>query len=233
MKKLNPAKIKERIMKIGLKTGCSHVASALSCVNVLCDTYNAFPDEIIILSKGHGALALYVILNELGKLPNKVLDTYYQDGGLGIHSTLAPEYGIYASTGSLGHGLGIGVGYAIANPKRKVFVIMSDGELDCGSTWEALRLMLKLNLTNLLPVVDVNGWHAFSKFDEKSLDFMYRNYYSTKGEGWGKFENTVDAHYQIVTPELYKEWKKNFPTIEKKRLQNIEEYKSKLKGVLK
>lgn len=225
---IDPAKIKKRIMDIGLKTGVSHIASALSCTNVLCDTYNACPDDIIIVSKGHGVLAQYVILNELGRLPDEVLDTYYQDGGLSCHSTLMPEYGVYASTGSLGHGIGIGIGYAIANPEKKVFVIMGDGELDCGNTLESLRIMLKLDLTNLLPIVDQNDWSAFDKFDEKTVRLMYRTYYSTKGEGWGKLENTLASHYAKVDKKLYKIWKKNFPAIEKKRLTNLREYKDGL-----
>ena len=211
-------------MQIGLKTGASHIASALSCVNVLCDTYNAQPEAIIIVSKGHGVLAQYVILNELGKLPDKILKTYYKDGGLSIHSTLMPEYGVYASTGSLGHGLGIGIGYAIANPTKSVIVIMSDGELDCGSTLESLRIMLKFKLTNLLPIVDVNGWQAFSKFDEKSMQLMYRRYYSTKGEGWGELENNLKSHYTKVDKKLFNLWSKNFPKIEKERLQLKGEY---------
>lgn len=204
-------------MQIGLKTGCSHIASALSCVNVLVDTYNGKPNSIIILSKGHGALAQYVILNELGRLPDKVLDTYYQDGGLSIHSTLMPEYGVYASTGSLGHGLGIGIGYAIANPDKLVFVIMSDGELDCGSTLASLRILSKLKLKNILPIVDRNDWQAFSEFEELKLPFRY--YYSVKGEGWGKLENTLKSHYTKVDKKLFKIWNKNFPKIEKERIK--------------
>lgn len=220
MKQLDPFKIKKRIMDIGLATGCGHVPSALSIVSVLCDTYNTNPDAIIIVSKGHGVLAQYVILNELGKLPDEVLDTYHKDGGLSEHSTYMSEYGVYASTGSLGHGLGIGIGYAIANPKKQVIVIMSDGELDEGSTLESLRIMLKLNVSNLLPVVDVNGYQGFSKFDPNTLRLLFKSYYSIKGESLGeKWEDKVDAHYAKVDQETYDHWMNVAPGVEAQRAE--------------
>ena len=144
MRQLNPGKIKNKIMKIGHKTKASHVASAMSCVNLLCDVYNKWPEAIVILSKGHGALAQYVILNELKRLPSSILDTYYKDGGLSVHSTLDREHGIMASTGSLGHGLAIGIGYAIASPEKLVIVILGDGELEEGSTLESFQIINRL-----------------------------------------------------------------------------------------
>jgi transketolase N-terminal domain/subunit len=226
MYKLNPLEIKKKIMKIGLETGCSHVASAMSCVNLLCDLYNNRPeDSIIILSKGHGALAQYVILNKLGRMPTKVLNTYYKDGGLSVHSTLMPEYGVYASTGSLGHGLAIGIGYAIANPLKEVWVIMGDGELDEGSVHEALRIIKKLKIKNIFPVVDVNFLQGYSSGDVE-LPEGCRQYYSIKGEDWGdKIADKVVSHYTSVTPEVYKEWLSHCGQTEKKRLQKIREYK--------
>lgn len=221
--KLDNKKIKDRVMEIGYKTGCGHVASAMSCVNVLCDIYNNYPDEIIILSKGHGALAQYVILNELGKLSDEKLDSYYKDGGLSGHATLNPQDGIYASTGSLGHGLGIGIGYAIAQPKRKVVVIMGDGELDEGSTMEGLRILKKLELDNILTVVDVNDWQGFGEASEINF-IMPRYYYSVKGEGFGDTENTLESHYTYVTDEVYKNWMENSSKIETKRLNLLNEY---------
>ncbi len=229
MSKLNPKKIKDRIMEIAKKTEAGHAASAMSCVNVLCHLYTAWPDAIIILSKGHGALAQYVILNELGKLPDKILGTYYKDGGLSGHATLMPEYGIYASTGSLGHGLGIGIGYAIADPKRTVAVVLGDGEMDEGSTLEALRIMQKLKIDNLLPVIDVNEWQGFSKSPRGFNLFQPKEFFSVKGEGFGKrIANTMKSHYTKVTKQVYEEWQKNSPKIEKKRVKLLKEYKSGL-----
>ena len=228
--KLNPKKIKDRIMQICHDTGAGHAASAMSCVNVLVDLYNNWDDEIIILSKGHGVLAQYVILNELGKLPDEVLDSYYKDGGLSGHATLMPEYGIYASTGSLGHGLGIGIGYAIANPNKKVAVVLGDGELQEGSTLEALRIMQDLKINNLLPIVDVNDWQGFKETRRGIVLFQYREYFSIKGEGFGDgIENTLSSHYAKVDNDILREWQENSAKIERARLDRIAEYEKKLK----
>lgn len=216
MKKLDPLAIRKRIMDIGLKTGCGHIASALSCVDPLCKTYEQAPNGIVILSKGHGALAQYVILNELGKISDSELESYYQDGGLGGHATLNKKQGIYASTGSLGHGLGIGIGYALANPKKGVVVILSDGECDEGSTLECIRIIQKLDIRNIMTVIDVNGHQGFSESYEDLLPLypvgngkaLPWRFYATKGEGFGHLEDTMDSHYQKVTQELYDIWMK-------------------------
>lgn len=204
---------RDKIMEIGLKTGCGHIASAMSVASVLAQTYQQNRKAIVILSKGHGVLAQYVILNMIGKMSFAKLATYYQNGGLSGHSTLDPKNGIYASTGSLGHGLAIGIGYAIADPSKNVVVIMSDGECEEGSTLEALALIRRLKILNLLPVVDVNGWQGFKDTPTEYLPVipymggsLIKPYYSVKGEGMGKFENTLASHYQKVTPELYQEY---------------------------
>lgn len=242
-KQLDVKRVKDRIMEIAHKTQCGHAASAMSCANLLCDLYNRKQkmkhEVIIILSKGHGALAQYVCLNELGILPDKILDTYYKDGGLSGHATLDPKHGIHASTGSLGHGLAIGLGYAIAKPKAEVWVILSDGELDEGSTLEALRLTWKLNVTNLLPIVDDNGWQGFQKAHRPSgmVDTSellglrpFRNY-AVKGEGFGDMADTLSSHYTNVTDEVYRNWKKESPKIEKRRLDNLEKTKNGSKDI--
>ena len=198
--------IQDTIMKIGLETGCGHVASAIGVAQVLVMTYYDDPKAIVILSKGHGALAQYVILTRMGIMAKNALKTYYKDGGLSGHATLDQKNGIYASTGSLGHGLPIGIGYAIANPEKKVVVIMSDGETQEGSTLEAIQIIKRLKIKNILPVIDVNGWSGFQSVDEELLPpktSAYR-FYSTKGEGWDKLEDTLDSHYAKVTPEIYK-----------------------------
>jgi hypothetical protein len=227
---INPLEIKKRIMKIGLKTGASHIASAMSCVNLLCTLYNDRPkDSIIILSKGHGALAQYVILNKLGKMPTKVLNTYYKDGGLSVHSTLMPEYGVYASTGSLGHGLAIGIGYAIANSKKEVWVVMGDGELDEGSVHEALRIIEKFKIKNIYPIVDDNGLQGYSE-GVLPCPKGCIPYYSIKGEDWGEgIANDIKSHYTTVTQEVYDYWLSHCGETEQKRLQQLKEARKQYK----
>jgi transketolase len=202
-------KVWDKIMKIGLKTGCGHIASAMSVTEVLCATYIDSPNAIIILSKGHGALAQYVILNMLGKLSDKRLSSYYQDGGLSGHATLSPSEGIYASTGSLGHGLPIGIGYALANPDKKVVVIMSDGETQEGSTLESLQIIRRLQIKNIVPVVDMNGWAGFQNIEEAQIPYNVVKFYSIKGRFWGDKEDTLLSHYTKVDKELYKLYKES------------------------
>jgi len=202
-------KVQDRIMRIGLETGCGHVASAMTVAPILVATYYDDPKAIVILSKGHGALAQYVCLNEAGVISNEMLKSYYKDDGLSGHATLDIEHGIYASTGSLGHGLPIGIGWAIANPDRKVVVIMSDGECQEGSTLESLQIIRRLEIRNIVPVVDVNGFGGFQELSEGQIPYNTFKFYSTKGEGWGELENTLASHYQKVDKEIYKLYKKN------------------------
>src|SRR5205807_884702 len=116
--------------------------------------------DTFILSKGHGSLAQYVILEELGILSHEEMDRYCKPGGiLGTHPDRGVP-GIEASTGSLGHGLGLALGMSLADrvigPERRVFVVMSDGELQEGSVWEAMMLAPTLKLANVIAFVDLN-----------------------------------------------------------------------------
>jgi transketolase len=201
-KKLDREKINQRILEIG--KGKGHVPSALSCVELLCTVYEQTKkNDIVILSKGHAALAQYVILNELGRLPDDVLATYGEDGGLSEHSTYMPEYGVFASTGSLGHGLAIGMGYAIAYPKRLITVVLGDGEVDEGSVMEAFKIMVDLELPNCSTVIDANGTAGFrftplTRFQIQKGMYTIRpgEYHNINGKGWGKEQGTIAGHYQ-------------------------------------
>jgi transketolase len=115
----------------------------------------------LILSKGHGCLALYVLLADKGFFPIEALDTFCRrDSILGGHPDAAKVPGVEASTGSLGHGLSYGVGMALAarlqRRSSRVFVVMGDGESQEGSVWEAAMSASKHGLSNLTAVVDYN-----------------------------------------------------------------------------
>jgi transketolase len=129
--------------------------------------------DIFILSKGHGAAAVYATLFEKGFFSKKLLLTYDQNGGkLPEHASITVP-GVEVSTGSLGHGLPIGIGYAVSfsNDKKKnqVAVILSDGELNEGSNWEAFMFAGHHNLSNLTAIIDANGFQGYST-TEKVLD---------------------------------------------------------------
>ena len=133
---------------------------------------------------------------------------------------------------TLGHGLAIGVGYAIANPKEMVFVLLSDGELDEGQTIEAMKIINRLKIKNIVVLVDWNDLSAVEGINkEEWMQFSYRPYYSIKGHGWGKLENKVASHYAIINKEILSEWKKNSQRIEDERLKRIEDGKKLLKSL--
>jgi len=153
-------------------SGRGHVGSALSLVEIFRVLYDDVlrydperPDwperDRCILSKGHGCLALYVLLAEKGFFPKTELQRFCAlDGILGGHPEHRKIPGVEATTGSLGHGLSIGIGMALAARHKKsnyrVFVILGDGECDEGSVWEAAMCAGKHQLNNLIALVDYN-----------------------------------------------------------------------------
>ena len=110
------------------------------------------PDERFVLSNGHAGIALYVVLEKHGLL------TQGQTERLHIHPDRNPRLGIDVSTGSLGQGLPIALGMALADPTRNVYVLVSDGECAEGSVWEALRIAVDRDVKNLRIIVNANGW---------------------------------------------------------------------------
>jgi transketolase len=150
----------------------SHIGSALSMADLLAVLYTRIlrvdpnhPDwperDRFVLSKGHACAALYVVLAERGFFPAAWLDDFYQDGAhLAGHATHAGVPGVEVSTGSLGHGLPIACGMALAGKRdwkaSRVFALLSDGECDEGSTWEAALFAPHHQLDNLIVIVDYN-----------------------------------------------------------------------------
>ncbi|MBI1975245.1 MAG: transketolase [Parcubacteria group bacterium] len=160
-----------KIIDMAVRSGSAHIAPAFSVMEIVYTLYTKIlrvdpknpkweDRDRFILSKGHGGLALYMVLAHLGFFPKEWLDGYAQPGSvLGGHSELGIP-GVEASTGSLGHGLPIGGGMAYAAKYDKknwrVFVAMSDGECEEGSTWEAIMGASSFKLDNLTAVVDYN-----------------------------------------------------------------------------
>ena len=149
-----------------------HIAPAFSCIEILDLLYERVmkQNDICILSKGHAAIAQYVILNARGVLSDEELASYCtRDGVLGAHPD-ANVSGIAASTGSLGHGLGIACGMAYAERMKqsdtRVYCVLSDGELQEGSTWEAVMLGRNLNLSNLIAIVDNNDFTGLDRISQ-------------------------------------------------------------------
>lgn len=183
-----------------------HLGSALSCVEILIAAYwgvlrinpsqpNSPGCDRFILSKGHAASALYVALAYRGFFPREDLDDFAS------HSKALPEQpapgcapGVDLATGSLGHGLPVGAGMALSaliqGSDYKVFVVMSDGECNEGSVWEAAMFAPSKKLENLLVIIDYNKWQATGRVDEvMSMDPLVNKW---KAFGWNACE--VDGH---------------------------------------
>lgn len=177
--KTKAIEIRKEILDMIAGAHASHVASSYSVVDLLVylyeqvlkiepkDPFNSNRDRFI-LSKGWGVSALYSILANKGFFDKKKLARYCRNGSKLIGAaTRNGISGIEATTGSMGHGLPIGVGMAIAGKLQKkdyrVFVLISDGECDEGSTWEAILQAGHHKLDNLVVIVDYNKWQSFGR----------------------------------------------------------------------
>ena len=176
------AKLRGKVIEMSHAASSAHLASSLSCCDIVAAAYwdvcridPSMPDDPLrdrfILSKGHAATALYAALAFRGFFPEALLDTYCQDGGiLAEHPPARMLAGVEAATGSLGHGLPIGIGMALAGRMRgekyRVFALLSDGENNEGSVWEAAMFASAQKLNNLCIVVDYNKWQATARSNE-------------------------------------------------------------------
>lgn len=174
--------VRRHSVRMASSGGSSHVASALSCADILSVLYADVlrvdpanplePDrDRFILSKGHAGSALYATLAERGFFPREWLNTHYQNGSLlSGHVSHHGIPGIEVSTGSLGHGLSIGAGMALAarlqDKNWRVFVLQSDGECDEGSVWEAAMFAGHHRLSNLVSIIDYNKIQSLASVAE-------------------------------------------------------------------
>ena len=195
---------RRRILDISQQVTALHVAPAFSCLEMVDVIYNGLmrreraskvAEDSFVMSKGHGCLSQYVILEEFGVLTRTDLDRYCTPlGKLGAH----PDYGvpgIEASTGSLGHGMGISAGMAYAEivkkTDRRVFVVLSDGEFQEGSTWEAMMMVANLGLNNLIAFLDLNDFQGLGRTSETHPHF-YPVLDKVRAFGWEAVE--VNGH---------------------------------------
>lgn len=170
------------VLRMVHRARASHVGTCLSIADVLAVLYAnvltidpAHPEapdrDRFVLSKGHGGAALYAVLAERGFFPRAWLEAYCADDGrLAGHATHHGVPGVEVSTGSLGHGLPLACGMALSAKRTgrgsRVFALLSDGECDEGSTWEAALFAPQHALDNLVAIVDYNGIQSFGRVAE-------------------------------------------------------------------
>jgi transketolase len=198
-------RVREHIVEMCAGPEGGHLGGSMSLVEILVTLYFAVlrgdqagppaPDrDVLILSKGHGAICLYAVLAERGLLPAAELAGYAQPGGRLMGHPVRAVPGVELPTGSLGHGLALGNGFALAarhdGAPRRTFVVMGDGELQEGSVWEAAMATSSLGLGNLTAVVDRNGLQITGRTEDtiglEPLADRWRSF------GWATLE--VDGH---------------------------------------
>jgi len=203
-KKLAVAAAK-KIVTLAHANRASHVGGALSVVDILAVLYSdilkydvANPAgqqrDRLFYSKGHACTALYAVLNEVGFYSDTALDSFTKDGSYFTSHVNHKIPGIELSTGSLGHALNVACGVALAGKRRnaawQVYTILSDGELDEGSNWEALLFAPHQQLNNLTVIVDYNKIQSFGAVEKVlALDPLKDK---MTAFGWDTFE--VDGH---------------------------------------
>jgi transketolase len=199
--------LRARIIETSANTGTPHLGSCLSCVDILTALYFSVlrvdvsnprdpGRDRCILSKGHGAMGLFHVLAERGFYPLSDLDRYGEDGGVFAEHPPTPDHlaGIEAATGSLGHGLPLGLGMALAGriqgQSYNVYAVLGDGECNEGSVWESAMLAASQKVSNLCVIIDFNKWQATGRSREvMALDPLAEKW---RAFGWNAVE--VDGH---------------------------------------
>jgi transketolase len=200
---MESVQIRRIILQQAMRAKVGHIGSALSISDIISAIYGSVlriddpehPDrDRFILSNGHTALALYAALYLKGWLTSEDLNTYCTDDSLlGVHPDCKVK-GIDFCTGSLGQGLSYGVGAALAarlqHSSRRIFVLLSDGECNEGTIWEAVMFAAHHNLSNLIAIIDLNGQQAFGHTNQVlDLHPMIERW---KAFGWDSHEE--DGH---------------------------------------
>ena len=221
---LDATTLRQIILEQSMRAGVGHIGSSLSIADIMSVLYGSvlnIPNakhpnrDRFILSKGHAALALYAALHLRGWISQEQLNTFCGDGSaLGVH----PEHalpGVDFATGSLGQGLCMAAGAALAGQKlgasRRVFVLMSDAEMNEGSVWEAAMFAAHHKLSNLIVVLDLNGQQAFG-YTKDVLDLAPAAH-RWNAFGWRVTEVDGHDHQQLTAALNVIDTKSGAPTI--------------------
>lgn len=248
-------KYRKRLLDLSQKVTALHIGGSFSCLEILDVIYNFLLNkknkDKFILSKGHSAIMQYIILEDHKIIKKKDLDNYCQNtGSIGVHPEIFTP-GIEASTGSLGHGLALGAGMALAqnHEKQIVYIVISDGELMEGSTWETALLISSLNIKNIILIIDNNDLQSATKATD-THPTLYPIDKKFKSFGWGVAKVNGHNQKEIINKILKRDKNKPFALVAKTikgypisfmknipfwhyRAPNKEEYKIALKELKK
>ncbi len=195
----------KRLLEVCFKNKLHHLGSYFTSVDIIDKIYNEKKsDEIFILSCGHSVVALYVVIEKyLGHDAELLLSKF------GEHPKRSEEHDIHCSTGSLGMGITVATGRAMANPNKNYYCLISDGECAEGSVWEALSFINEHKIDNLNIYVNANGWAAYKKVDLNNLENRLKAFYpkinfiKTNSDIYGLKDQS--AHYSNFSEEQFNE----------------------------
>jgi transketolase len=220
-------KIRRHILAMAYCAGGAHIAPAFSMVEILSVLFNGVLNlnlknlksdnrDRFVLSKGHGCAALYAVLAEKGFFEKSQLKKFCKSGSpLGGHPDINAVSGIEASTGSLGHGLSIACGMALAGKlkklKHKIYALLGDGECQEGTIWEAAMFAANRKLDNLVAIVDYNKFQGLGKIEEINRLEPFADKW--RDFGWSVKE--INGHDPIQIAKVLKAapLKRNYPTM--------------------
>lgn len=220
MSEFNPRKLRRTVLEMAYAGSTVHIGCAFSLIEILAVLYRnhlrypgndpqAVARDYLVLSKGHGVMAQYACLHEKGWLQKSDLDNYFGDGTRlkGLSDGHVP--GCEVTSGSLGHGLSVGVGMALAAKLAKTdqycYAIVGDGEMNEGTMWEAMLFATHWSLDNLIVIVDENGFQAMGKTSE----VMKLGSLQDKFSAFGFEAITVDGHDETAVENAMEQLKAN------------------------
>lgn len=182
-----------KVLEMIHKAQTSHIASNFSVLDIATVLYeNLKKEDEVVWSKGWAAASIYYFLHKQGKITDEQLAMFPNPPFYGLAETSVP--GVHVSGGSMGHGLPVAVGMALAKKRAgelgRIYCIMSDGELNEGTTWESAMVAAHHKLDNLCVIVDKNNWQAMGKTQDV-LDLGFLDY---KFESFGFFPQKINGH---------------------------------------
>jgi transketolase len=203
-----PTRMRRTVLEMAFAGSTVHIGCAFSIIEILTVLYRnhlRYPDnnpnaegrDYLVLSKGHGVMAQYACMRELGWLTEAQIKGYFEDGSelKGLSDSRVP--GLEVTSGSLGHGFSIGVGIALGlmskKTEQKVFAIVGDGELNEGPIWEGALVAAHHKIDNLMMIVDKNGFQAMGKTD----DVLALGDLGAKLRSFGFETLEVDGHDEV------------------------------------
>jgi transketolase len=216
-------RLRTKILEMHHKAHAGHIGSSLSCIDILITVlkFSKTAEDTFILSKGHAASGLYATLNELGEISDEKIESFYKNATtLPAHPAPLKYSSITFATGSLGHGLPIATGIAKAqklkSEDRISYVLMSDGETNEGTTWEAAHFAVANKLDNLFIIIDKNGLQGFGNTKNILGDTASKNTWENIG-----FEVIeADGHDIALMTDIIARLKKNKNSLPKLIIAN-------------